>query len=231
MRTLHTVRMTIYGAALAWMLSASLVACNNKTANTNNLSKGSLQSDGATMFSSTTLAGQPLNIAVRNFTLTGANPYAQQPYGQQPYYQQQAYQTSYYGGQYGSGQQALTFELTINSDVRSLTSQLTSNTGYQQGYQQQYYQQSYYGSQYGSQYGAYGQTIQMANYFQVTHQAMCYQYTCDEVLLSIIIQGYNGEARQIAVRRNMRENRIVNMNEYPVTGNQYRPIDQLMREI
>lgn len=229
MKTLNTVRYTLTGAALAFALSASLIACNNKSANTNNLSKGSLQSDGATLFSSTTMSGQPLNISVRNFSITGANPYAQQQYGQ-PYYQQQYYQTSYYNQyQYGVGQQALTFELMVNNETRQLTSQLTSNAYGAYG-QPAYAQQGYYGQQYG-QYGAYGQTIQMAGYFQVTYQSMCYQPTCDEVMLSIIIQGYNGEARQIALRRNMRENRIVNMNEYTVSGNQYRSIDQLMREI
>lgn len=229
MVALKSVRVTLTGAALAWALSASLIACNNKSANTNNLSKGSLQSDGATLFSSTSMSGQPLNLSIRNFSVTGANPYAQtQQYGQ-PYYQQQYYQTSYYNQYQYGGQQTLTFELQLNNETRQLSSALTSN-GYGSYYTQQPYTQGYYGQQYGS-YGAYGQTIQMASYFQVTYQAMCYQPTCDEVMLSVIVQGYNGEARQIGLRRNMRENRIVNMNEYPITGNQFRPIDQLMREI
>jgi len=211
-----TLKSLLLGGSLAWVLTSGTVACNQNAGNSNNLTRGSLQTDGKTLFSSTSIGGQALTFSVQNIRLNGNNPNA---YVNNGYYNN-AYAT--YGATTG---QNLSFDLTLNRETRNLVSMVTANdaTG-----AANYYQPAYNPYAYGG-YNNYANTqvVQMASYFQVSYTATCYLYTCDEVLLSILIQSYNNDTRQIAIRKNMREDRIVNMSEYTTV----RTVDQLIREL
>lgn len=105
--------------------------------------------------------------------------------------------------------QSVAFDLTINRETLSLSAPAMVGN-----------------------YGGYGNAaglnvVQMSSYFQVTSNSACYLYTCDEVILSVYIQSYQGTNKLIAVRKNIREDRIVNIKEYST----YKQINQLMQEL
>lgn len=208
-----TLKALLLGGSVAWVLTSGTVACNQNAGNSNNLTRGSLQTDGKTLFASTSLGGQPLTLSVQNIRLNGANPTAYMNNG----YYNNAYTN--YGTTTG---QNVSFDLTLNRETRNLVSMLAANSSMGAA---NYYQPSY--NPYGYNNYANTQVVQMASYFQVSYTATCYLYTCDEVLLSVLIQSYNNDTRQIAIRKNMREDRIVNMSEYTAV----RTTDQLLREL
>ena len=203
--------------AVAGLLATGLTACGKKdesAKNGNNLTRGSLSSDGNVVNTNSVIGGYQASISISNIQMYG-NQYGQQQYGggyYDPYY------SNYQYGGYNSSP-TLNFQATINGQSRSYQTQANVGGGY-----------DYYGSMQYDFLGGYN----------IEFEAACYQYTCDDVVLHVLISnsnngGYGGygvyETKQIAIRKSMRENRIVNMVEYQVSGNQIRTIDQLMREL
>lgn len=189
-------KILILGGALAWLVGGGMVACDPKTRAENYMERGSLRTDGTTLHSSTTFGGMATQIAVQRINLIGVDP------------------LQFPGGSVGinpvSNMQSLSFDLTLNREIRTLTTPLAIGN---------------YGQFYNINNGY--NVVQMSSYFQVSSQAACYMFTCDEVVLGIYIQSYFGEDRMIAIRKNMREDRIVNINEY----NDYVSLDRMMREL
>ena len=219
------------GAALGWAMALGLIACGKNSDNNTNLTVGSLTTDGASVFSSSSLSGYGLSFQVKNFNINN-NPYQQQGYNTQGYYNQgyygQGYQTYPYQGAYGS--QTMTFELVVNNQSQGLQVPLAMVGNAPYGNQQAYpgYTQGY--SQPYNTYGGYGNQTQIGG-FMVRYEAACYQVTCEDVMINLIFTGNSYEVKQVGIRRRMRENRVVNMRDYVGNQSVIRTIDQMMREI
>lgn len=79
------------------------------------------------------------------------------------------------------------------------------------------------------------QVAQLGN-FLVAFEGACYQMTCEDVLIHIQITtagygGYGGEIKQIAIRKNLPQNRIINMSENQSSSGSLKSLAQLMSEL
>ena len=189
----------------AAVLSSFLTACGKKdSGSTSGLASGSLRSDGQTVSSSnSTVEGIPLSLSISGITMG----YGGSSYGGYGYTQ------PYYGYGYGQQQQqggSVMFSISANGMSGQLQTQGINWSSYQS------LSQGGYGGGYGySQYGA--------QQLYVSSASTCYDASCTNVLLGVIVTVSGRECKEIVIRKNLSSNLITNIREYqgPCTTSAY----------
>lgn len=219
-KLLRYVQVGLALSFFAFVLSSGLAACGKKSNDTNNLTSGSLTSDGFAVSSNTTVGGYPLSLVISNIQPTGGTGFVnnqcywngyQTVCGQQQQQQQQAQCYNQYGqyicGNGIAGAQSLIFTVQINGQSQQLNVAMNSSNGYSQRNQ--------------AQVGG----------FQVLYQAACYTVDCAEVLLEVVVSGGTYDYRQIGIRRNNSQGKIVKLGEWQASYSTLRSIQQIMTEM
>lgn len=219
-----------YGLALSFVaiaLSAGLAACGKKSGdNANTLTVGSLSSDGYAVTSNTSIGGYPVSLVVQNIQPTNGgtngliNGQQQCGINSSGYYvcnQQNINNTGCYYNQYnqytcangingGTPYSSLIFTVSINGQQQQLSTSLQFGNSFSQRQQAQ------------------------VNGMPVYYEAGCYDQSCTSILLTLVIGG-TSDFRQIAIRKDMRQNKIVKLGEWQVTYNNQRSLQQIMTEL
>ena len=173
----------------AAVMSSFLTACGKKdNGSTSGLASGSLRSDGQTVTSTnSTVEGMPVSLSISSISMG---------YGGSAY--NYGYTQSYYG--YGQQQQggSVSFAITVNGMSGQLQTQGASWSNYQSL----------------SSYGGYGYSQYGGSQMYVSSASVCYDASCGNVLLGVIITVSGRECKEVVIRKNISTNTITNIREY-----------------